>query len=393
MAFKDSKKSFDERSKFTDSMNRFLSDEAVFASGEKEADANAKVDAKLERIAWHSASNDWNRAKQLKEQIKEIERIKSNDDLSESKKSDEKKQDKTDKSNDSSGGTKNEGKSESDKKALSKEKSDTTKKAAAKTALSNVFKAKKDVSSELSGTKEATGNAFSDGKQGLVNFVLETLNPMTYIKQMLSAIVAAAAPYVLLFTGAVMLIVIIIAILFQILSPIQEVSSALESFLSMFTIEQTFINDELTDEEIEEMLTDLSLTETQEAVVTFALSRVGYPYSQDYRCSGSYYDCSSLAYYAWQAAGVDISYGAGSVPTAAEEARIGNEKGYAISPLVMQPGDLVFYGGRANGRYLGIYHVAIYIGNGLCVEALNTQYGVVLQDIRVTNVIMVVRPR
>ena len=30
----------------------------------------------------------------------------------------------------------------------------------------------------------------------------------------------------------------------------------------------------------------------------YAFHRVGYPYSQDLRHSGSYYDCSSLAYYA-----------------------------------------------------------------------------------------------
>ena len=35
-------------------------------------------------------------------------------------------------------------------------------------------------------------------------------------------------------------------------------------------------------------------------VVSYVLSKVGYPYSQAYRDSGNYYDCSSLAYYAWQ---------------------------------------------------------------------------------------------
>ena len=58
----------------------------------------------------------------------------------------------------------------------------------------------------------------------------------------------------------------------------------------------------------------------------------------------------------------------------------------------MKPGDLVYYGGSANGRYLGIYHVAIYIGDGLCVEALNSTYGVVLQELRTENAIMVIRP-
>ena len=43
-------------------------------------------------------------------------------------------------------------------------------------------------------------------------------------------------------------------------------------------------------------------------VVEFALSKVGYPYSQELRHSGTHFDCSSLAYYAWKHAGVDIEY-------------------------------------------------------------------------------------
>ena len=35
---------------------------------------------------------------------------------------------------------------------------------------------------------------------------------------------------------------------------------------------------------------------------------------------------------------------------------------------------------------------AIYVGNGMCVEALSTSYGVVYQRLRTTNAIMVCRP-
>ena len=58
----------------------------------------------------------------------------------------------------------------------------------------------------------------------------------------------------------------------------------------------------------------------------------------------------------------------------------------------MKPGDLIYYGGSDNGRYKGIYHVAIYVGNGCAVEALNTEYGVVYQTVRTKNAIMVCRP-
>ena len=41
---------------------------------------------------------------------------------------------------------------------------------------------------------------------------------------------------------------------------------------------------------------------------------------------------------------------------------------------------------------MGIYHVAIYIGNGYAVEALNESNGVVYQKLRTKNAIMVARP-
>ena len=66
--------------------------------------------------------------------------------------------------------------------------------------------------------------------------------------------------------------------------------------------------------------------------------------------------------------------------------------GYSIGTMDLQPGDLVFYGGNGNGRYMGIYHVAIYVGNGMSVEALNESSGVVYQRLRTQNAIMVCRP-
>lgn len=53
-------------------------------------------------------------------------------------------------------------------------------------------------------------------------------------------------------------------------------------------------------------IVDAISDENGRKVVEFALSKVGYPYSQELRHSGTHFDCSSLAYYAWQYAGVDI---------------------------------------------------------------------------------------
>lgn len=146
----------------------------------------------------------------------------------------------------------------------------------------------------------------------------------------------------------------------------------------------------LTQEEINDILSGIS--GTQRTVCSFVLSKVGYPYSQDYRDSGSYYDCSSLAYYAWQSAGVNISYGGSN--TAAAEAQGLNEAGRTVAYADMQPGDLIFYSYCNNGRYMNISHVAIYVGNGKVVEAKSEAYGVVYGDVpNIGSIVLIGRPQ
>ena len=113
--------------------------------------------------------------------------------------------------------------------------------------------------------------------------------------------------------------------------------------------------------------------EKQKKTCSYVLSKVGYPYSQAYRDSGDYYDCSSLAYYAWKYAGVNISYGGAT--TAAAEAQGLEESGKTVEYEIydsgdgivcngLLPGDLIFYSYCHNGRYKNISHVAIYVGDG-----------------------------
>lgn len=146
----------------------------------------------------------------------------------------------------------------------------------------------------------------------------------------------------------------------------------------------------LTQEEINDILSGIS--GTQRTVCSFALSKVGYPYSQDYRDSGSYYDCSSLAYYAWQSAGINISFGGSN--TAAAEAQGLNEAGQTVAYADIQPGNLIFYSYCNNGRYMNISHVAIYVGNGKVVEAKNEAYGVVYGDVpNIGSIVLIGRPQ
>ena len=134
----------------------------------------------------------------------------------------------------------------------------------------------------------------------------------------------------------------------------------------------------MTEDEINAILSGIT-DSRQKTVCSYALHRVGYPYSQDLRDSGNYYDCSSLAYYSWKDAGVNISHGGAT--TAAAEAQGLDEAGKTVSYDQLQPGDLIFYSFTTNGRYKNISHVAVYVGNGKVVEALNESVGVVYRDV------------
>lgn len=95
----------------------------------------------------------------------------------------------------------------------------------------------------------------------------------------------------------------------------------------------------MTEDEINAILNEIT-DSRQKTVCSYALHRVGFPYSQDLRDSGNYYDCSSLAYYSWKDAGVDISYGGAT--TAAAEAQGLDEAGKTVSFDELQPETLSF---------------------------------------------------
>lgn len=143
----------------------------------------------------------------------------------------------------------------------------------------------------------------------------------------------------------------------------------------------------LTPQEISN-ITDKISNPIQKAVASFALSKVGYPYSQPLRNSGKAFDCSSLAYYAWKSAGVDIAFGGGT--TAAAEAEGLKDK--TVKEENLQPGDLIFYSYTTNGRYKNISHVGIYVGNGKMVEAVDEAHGVCLGNYHNGGLVMICRP-
>lgn len=124
--------------------------------------------------------------------------------------------------------------------------------------------------------------------------------------------------------------------------------------------------------------------------VAFALSKVGYPYSQPLRNSGTHFDCSSLAYYSWNSAGISIMTGGSN--TAAAEAQWCSNNKCTVKEKNLKPGDLIFYSYSNNGRYKNISHVGIYVGDGKMVEAVDEATGVVIQGYHNGGLVMIGRP-
>jgi len=122
-------------------------------------------------------------------------------------------------------------------------------------------------------------------------------------------------------------------------------------------------------------------------VAALALTKVGYPYSQDLTLRmTTHYDCSSLVFRCYRDFGIILP------GTAAEQGQYIAEHGMEVTEDMLQPGDLIFYSYEVNNRFRNISHVAIYIGNGRMVHASGTTRGVVNDPFRASNVNLYGRP-
>jgi cell wall-associated NlpC family hydrolase len=96
-------------------------------------------------------------------------------------------------------------------------------------------------------------------------------------------------------------------------------------------------------------------------VLAFALSQVGKPYRRGGTGNGGW-DCSGLVSASYRRAGVSLPHSSGA---------IGGE-GRAVPAGQWRPGDVIHSPG----------HVALYLGNGLMVEAANPRAGVRVTKVR-----------
>lgn len=133
-----------------------------------------------------------------------------------------------------------------------------------------------------------------------------------------------------------------------------------------------------------------NVPESLKYLLEWLYSKVGNPYSQALRDDGYHFDCSSLVYYAYKQIGVNVSYHGST--TAASIAKGLAESGKNISASNLQPGDIIFYSYENNGRYKNISHTAIYIGNGMIIDARGSKYGVVKRSLPTKSIVMCARP-
>ena len=124
---------------------------------------------------------------------------------------------------------------------------------------------------------------------------------------------------------------------------------------------------------------DLVPGETGNAAVDLALTKLGTPYSQEFRNQEGYFDCSSFTYWVYSQLGIRLQYGGSN--TAAAQGQYITENHLAVSYNDLAPGDLIFYSFETNGRYMNISHIAIYAGNGYVVDASSSRDKVVYRPI------------
>lgn len=292
----------------------------------------------------------------------------------------------------------------SESKAARKSEKKEYRKAAALTAVSKMLEGKKDIQNQLGDMSgQGTGDLVKDGSSGLLKTFTNSLKQAA--TDVLKSIGGTLAKY---FASLASSLFLPICFIFLIVAITMATFTAIGGLLGSDSGESYdldvngdgYLYTSLSDETLESIIAALyenysDMSIEQEQMLRYALSKVGCAYDQDYHGNlhANIFDCSSLVYRAYRDIGMDISNN--GAYSAAEECHAMMNAGKTITGD-MKPGDLIFYGGKDNGRYMGIYHVAIYVGrvNGVdkMVEARGESYGVVYCDVRTNNVVNISRP-
>lgn len=299
----------------------------------------------------------------------------------------------------------------SKEKAAKKSENKEIRKAATMAAVAKMFEARKNMAKEVGDMSgQGSGDLLKDGSGGLFKTLTDTVKQIASlsIKGIASMLLQVGGMLISALAGPLMLILAVMII-------INVLTAAVGGLLDWHsdsgdkTVEEEVEREEegedyvtyLDSEELWNIMDELYenyplMSFEQETAVWYALDKVGCEYEQEHHTElvDEVYDASSLVYRAYWYVGVDISYEDNYSAAGMCEALIFN--GREVMNGVMKPGDLLFYGGSDNGRYAGIYHVAMYVGNidgvDKMVEARNPDSGVVYCNVRDENLVVIARP-
>jgi hypothetical protein len=135
-------------------------------------------------------------------------------------------------------------------------------------------------------------------------------------------------------------------------------------------------------------------------VSLLALDQVGKIYSNDLRNKEGFFDCSSLTHFLYKSVGINIAWDGSDV--AASQCKWSDQtrktKWTYYNEAEMIPGDLIFWETKntkhvSYSRYKHVYHVGVYIGNGIIVDASSSVGCVVCREMwGIDKVVGVARP-
>lgn len=293
-----------------------------------------------------------------------------------------------------------------EKSAKKSEKKEVCK-AATRAAVAKLIEAHKNLKSEIGDMSgQSSGDLLKDGTGGLLKTAVSTMKNLTVsaVKGMIQLLLSLAGTLLSALAGPLCIVLLIVFIVFGLISAIGGLLDFnSDSGTKNVNVELEYDDDYEADveDDVSTIMSELNanyplMSYGQETAVWYALSKVGSAHDQTYHTemSEDIFDSSSLAYRAYWYAGMDISYGGNySAASEAEELML---RGRDVTDGTLRPGDLLFYGGSDNGKFAGIFHVAIYVGNingeDKMVEARNDDTGVVYCDMRMENLVVVARP-
>lgn len=321
-----------------------------------------------------------------------------------------------------------------ERKAAKKGKNKQVRKMAVTTAVSKAIETKKILSKDVVSSvtsDELTGDLLKDGNSGLTKVV--TNAPVNAAKRLAAKAAKATVKITaqlakglvlsiikilgIILSSLMTLLVPLIALLLPLVLGVVFIVYAVSSAIGGGTVDEgasgdlyeysvgydytSYVSAPMDIMDIEETLQKALMgfpyvTSEQEDMLRYCLTVVGSPYSQSshWDHTDNVYDCSELAYIAALSQGVEMIHD--DLFSAAAECQFCDENGYSLEGTVyLRPGDFIFYGGRDNNRYKGIYHVSIYLGNidgvDYMVEAYDESLGVIKSKLRTENIVTVAR--